>query len=132
MENKNIDKFTKKILQEFDLPQVSVDFTDKIMNKIAVEKHSIVKISSINTKHFISLFLLVFVPIIFFALITNGETVKIPDYFMFIEKLPEININFNIFEKIFKENTFIKTLPVSILIVIVIDLYYLKSKRYPV
>ena len=128
--NKNIDKYTKKILQEINLPEVSNNFTDNIMNKIVAEKQSSVETVPIKIKYFTILFSLVFLPLIFIAVFTSGENYALPEYLSFIESIKILDFDLNIFSKTFSENTFIQILPISIGILIIIDHLFLKRKKY--
>jgi len=139
MEENNIDKFSKKLFENYSLEKLPVDFTEKLMIKIEQNKVAAMQAKPLFSRKFLLLFIATFLSIFAIGYFMNGtaetsetskkiaEKVKLPDYDL--GKILEI-FDFNI-----EISLFVKLFIVSIAALLVIDLlsgsvidYFLDSK----
>ena len=139
MEDNNIDKFSKKLFENYTLDRLSSDFTEKVMIKIEREKVAAFRAKPLFTKKFLVIFLATFSSIFAVGYFMSGttepserskkiaENIKLPEYDF--GKILEI-FNFNL-----EISLFVKLFVVSIVVLLIIDLlsgsvidYFLDSK----
>ena len=136
MENYNeIDKYTAKILSNLEQASPPVDFTDKLMDKILVEKTESKKIESFGSKKFIIIFSALFIPFFLMAIFFPSGNFSLPGNF---EPLNNVFSNLQIdFGQILKPimqslkgSTFLKVLPIVIIALIVFEQILLKISDF--
>ncbi len=139
MEGNNIDKFSKKLFDNYSMAKLPGDFTEKLMIKMEQDKIVTLQTKPLFSKKFLVLFLTSFLSIFAIGFFMNGsvktnettskiaEKIKLPDYDL--GKILEF-FNFNI-----EISLFVKLFVISIVVLLVIDIlsgsvidYFLDSK----
>jgi hypothetical protein len=138
MEEK-INKFTKKLFEDFSQEKLPADFTEKLMVKIEHEQALAKQPKSLFSRKFMILFLGTFLSIFMIGYYFSGTTEKNDTTYHITEKLILPKFDFGKITSLFDFNIeislFIKLFVVSIIILLVIDLlsgsvidYFLDSK----
>jgi hypothetical protein len=74
MMEENIDKYSKKLFNDFSLEKLPADFTEKLMVKIEQEKVAAVQAKSLFSRKFIVLFMVTFLSIFAISYFAGGTT----------------------------------------------------------
>ncbi len=130
-ENNNIDKYTAKILKHLELEKPSVNFTEKIMDKVLFEQTQVKKAEAFNTQKFFLIFTTVFISILLLAILLPSGTNVMPEGLNTAKDiLGNFQIDFSFIpESIFsslKNNTVLKILPLSIIALVIFERLLLK------
>ncbi len=122
----NIDKYSKKLFENYSMDKLPSDFTEKLMVKIEQEKVAAAQPKSLFSRKFVILFLVTFLSIFAISYFVGGTTERSETGKKIAEKiqLPEFDfskllqfLDFNI-----EISLFVKLFVVSIVVLVVIDL----------
>ncbi len=139
MMEENIDKYSKKLFENFSMEKLPSDFTEKLMIKLEHEKVAAVQPKSLFSRKFMVLFVVTFLSIFAISYFVGGTTetsvpdqkitdkIQLPDFdFSKLLQFLDFNIELSLFVKLFI---------VSIVVLLVVDLltgsvidYFLDSR----
>jgi hypothetical protein len=124
MDNKNIDNFSKKIFENYQLQKPSGDFTDKVMLKIELANKPVKVQDSIFGKKFIFFFTLTFSTLIALGYFYRDKNA--PRKEGLIEKFisPEFDLGklFKLIDFNIEIGFIVKLIVASIIVLVIIDL----------
>ncbi len=125
MEENNLDKYSKKLFEDFNLEKTPDDFTESLMIKIEQSKIKSIQTKPLFARKFVALFISTFLSIFAIGYFFDTED-KTSETSKIIEKvnLPSFDFGkvFEFFNLNLEISLFVKLFIVSIAILLVIDL----------